>query len=67
MCQRFKHLKRGTEYEVLFDDVEMQISTNCKEGDGLTIYRSLENGKLWARPAKEFHDKNRFEKVIDLK
>lgn len=69
-----RHVKRGTEYEVL-GEAEVQVSTHCVAlpgstiirearagygGDHLTVYRCLKTGKLWCRRPDEFRD-GRFE------
>lgn len=58
----YRHKARGALYEVL-GDAELQASAGAEieEGWKLTIYRGAD-GKLWARPADEFHD-GRFEPV----
>lgn len=65
--ERVRHVKRGTEYEVL-GEAEAQVSTgpwlggprghNRLVGDGtmLTVYRCLKTGKLWCRFTDEFRD-----------
>lgn len=75
--ERVRHLKRGTEYEVL-GDAELQVSVArgepvellettldpefvCCEGDRLVIYKGSD-GKLWAREVSEFRD-GRFETI----
>lgn len=69
--ERVRHLKRGTEYEVL-GEAEAQIanritcpdgigngvlpnSSILREGDRLTVYRGAD-GKLWCRFPDEFRD-----------
>ncbi|KTS02522.1 hypothetical protein SB2_25580 [Methylobacterium radiotolerans] len=67
--ERVRHLKRGTEYEVL-GEAELQIASvdmlnrplRLSEGARLTVYRGSD-GKLWARETDEFRD-GRF-KTID--
>jgi hypothetical protein len=74
---RVRHVKRGSEYEVLHRGVELQVSTHrrmrsdstawegqmtaLREGARLVVYRG-EDGKLWAREEAEFGD-GRFEPV----
>jgi hypothetical protein len=54
--ERVRHLKRGTEYEVLYRGVELQISyAPVMESSKLAIYRGAD-GKLWAREEQEFDD-----------
>lgn len=53
--EKYRHVKRGTVYEVV-GVAELQIAANTpSEGDGLVIYRG-DDGKFWARLADEFHD-----------
>lgn len=57
----YRHVKRGTAYNVI-GHAELQASTfNVHEGDKLVIYRGGD-GKMWARLYDEFHD-GRFELV----
>lgn len=57
----YRHVKRGTTYQVV-GAAELQATAyNVHEGDKLTIYRG-QDGKLWARHEDEFHD-GRFEQV----
>ena len=68
--KRVRHVKRGTEYEVL-GEAEAQVSVghtipltkgvlrSIADGDRLTIYRG-EDGKLWCRFTDEMRD-GRFE------
>lgn len=52
---RVRHVKRGTEYEVLGEE-ELQASTRTPvEGDILTSYRDA-TGKKWVRLSAEFND-----------
>lgn len=64
--ERVRHLKRGTEYEVL-GEAEAQVSKGASTRDGkhhrcicdddrLTVYRCLKTGKLWCRFTDEFRD-----------
>jgi hypothetical protein len=65
--ERVRHLKRGTEYEVL-GEAEAQVSTGfngrrfLEDGKQLVVYRDPANGKLWCRFADEFRD-GRFETI----
>lgn len=62
MGPRYRHKKRGTEYEVIaVAELQCASGLNPSEGDGLMIYRG-DDGKVWARIADEFHD-GRFELV----
>lgn len=49
-----KHLKRGTEYKVL-GYAELQSGFPVEEGQRLVVYCG-DDGKMWVRPAQEFHD-----------
>ena len=57
-----KHKRRGTTYEVV-GDASVQASMPIHEGDHIVVYRG-QDGALWARPYKEFHD-GRFEPVTE--
>ncbi|MCE4223448.1 hypothetical protein HCU64_06765 [Methylobacterium sp. C25] len=68
--ERVRHVKRGTEYEVL-GEAEAQVSHNklptasfhkrpIQDGDAITVYRCIKTGKLWCRFTDEFRD-GRFE------
>ena len=76
--ERVRHLKRGTEYEVL-GEAEAQVATGTvrttmlgkplggiyrriADGLSLTVYRDPATGKLWCRPTDEFRD-GRFETI----
>lgn len=61
--EQFRHKKRGSVVTVL-GDAELQVAATqwIAEGTVLTIYRHVEDGKLWARPKVEFED-GRFERV----
>lgn len=67
--ERVRHVKRGTEYEVL-GEAEFQLAacnritgddyynpdaTYLREGDKFIIYRG-DDGKIWARSTDEFRD-----------
>lgn len=66
-AERVRHVKRGTEYEVLHRGVELQVALTrpfclghlnlpaLEEGNRLAIYRGAD-GKLWAREEGEFDD-----------
>lgn len=62
-ARRVRHLKRGTEYEVL-GRASVQASHPIQEGDTVVVYRGEADGALWARPADEFED-GRFESLPD--
>ena len=52
--QRWQHVKRGTEYEIV-GIAELQAGQPQCEHAALAIYRG-EDGKLWARNTGEFTD-----------
>lgn len=53
--QRWQHVKRGTEYEVI-GLAGLQIATgDLVDGSTLVVYRG-DDGKLWAREEGEFTD-----------
>lgn len=54
--ERYKHIKRGTVYEVV-GRAELQVATFVRPGEGhvLVVYRG-DDGKLWAREESEFMD-----------
>ncbi|WP_052025667.1 hypothetical protein [Novosphingobium sp. AP12] len=58
---RWRHKKRGTEYEVVAVG-ELQMSSNMLvDGSSVVIYRG-DDDRHWVRCEDEFHD-GRFEKV----
>jgi hypothetical protein len=66
----WKHLKRGTTYEVVSDDAGFQWSGNNAieehlQEHPLTVYRDIHSGKVYVRPTKEFLD-GRFEVVPEV-
>lgn len=74
---RYRHKKRGTEYEMLgigvmqaegwYDGAVYKAPGGHPSVDmrPVAIYRALEDGSLWARPREEFED-GRFEPVAAL-
>jgi hypothetical protein len=54
-----RHLKRGSDYDVMREDVSVQAARPIHEGDVLTVYVEPD-GKGWARLKDEFND-GRFE------
>lgn len=65
--RRFRHVKRGTSY-VEIARADLQASSPLFEPERLVVYRSLDDGKVYCRPASEFDD-GRFveETAPDLK
>jgi len=60
-CGVWRHVKRGTTYEVV-GLAQLQIATcDVVEGSALVVYRG-DDGKLWAREEGEFLD-GRFERA----
>lgn len=57
---RYRHKARGTQY-VIVGSAELQAAEPVEEGAILTVYRG-DDGKLWARRAREFGD-GRFERL----
>jgi len=58
---RYRHVKRGTVYEVI-GEAELQMSVDCLvDGSSMVVYRG-EDGRLWCREEGEFHD-GRFEAI----
>lgn len=58
---RVRHLKRGTEYDVVTIEAELQTSRELVDGDPMTVYRG-DDGGFWVRHSDEFGD-GRFEDV----
>jgi hypothetical protein len=56
---RWRHRVRGSTYQEI-GRAEVQASRVVVEGDTVVVYRSVDDGKLWARPPDEFDD-GRFE------
>lgn len=50
--QRVRHLKRGTEYEVI-GQAWLQTQTLLVDMEPMIVYRG-EDGTLWVRPESEF-------------
>ena len=56
----FHHVNRGSDYEVIFPVAEAQCTAPILEGDKVTVYVALEDGKPWVRPQPEFDEPGRF-------
>jgi hypothetical protein len=56
-----RHRKRGSDYDVMLEAVEVQCAKPINEGDVVSVYVEP-NGKGWARPKDEFND-GRFDTV----
>jgi hypothetical protein len=53
---RYRHVKRGTEYEVLECGATLQTATgDLADGSQMMVYRGPD-GKVWVREVGEFHD-----------
>ncbi|HRY03859.1 MAG TPA: hypothetical protein P5256_12065 [Beijerinckiaceae bacterium] len=50
----FQHNKRGSLYAIVAE-AELQTTAPVPEGARLIVYVGLD-GRIWARPAEEFHD-----------
>jgi len=49
-CPNVTHVKSGGQYEVLMEGtLESSLVT-------MTIYKSVDTGKIWIRPSNEFND-----------
>lgn len=59
----WRHVKRGSLYVVLgIGELQASAQLPPVEGDNITVYVGLDDGKTWARPSVEFDD-GRFEPV----
>lgn len=56
-----KHLKRGTNYQLLSTKATIQTDTPLTDHDEVAVYKG-EDGKLFVRPVSEFED-GRFERI----
>lgn len=52
---RVRHLKRGTEYEVI-GTARLQSAKPVRDMDPVVVYRADKDGTLWARAEGEFCD-----------
>lgn len=53
--ERYRHVKRGTVYEIV-GEAELQTNAdNLVDGSQMMVYRG-EDGRLWCRHYDEFHD-----------
>lgn len=60
-AKRYRHIKRGTTYTIIGTG-HLQHPLHELDLMPITIYRSDNDGTLWARYTKEFHD-GRFEEL----
>lgn len=51
----YVHVKRGSTYSKI-GVAELQSFSPVVEGVPLVIYKSIKDGRLWARPEQEFND-----------
>ena len=66
---RWRHKKRGTVYDVLFDSAGMQCASapdfeSMFDDAHWTVYQNVKTGAIWIRPTEEFLD-GRFERVTE--
>lgn len=66
--QKWKHKKRGTTYEIIADTATLQCAAAPEfeqmfKDDAWIVYRSVDTGAVYVRPAPEFLD-GRFERVV---
>jgi len=55
VVERYRHVKRGTIYEVV-GRAELQMSfDSLVDGSEMVVYRG-DDGKMWVREESEFHD-----------
>ena len=60
--RRIRHIKRGTTYvEIARGELQIAGDFELEEGDKIVLYRSEQDGKIWAREASEVDDTDRFE------
>jgi hypothetical protein len=59
VTERYRHLKRGGEYEVISRNAKVQCDDPLLDGEDVVIYRDAK-GRYWARHPEEFDD-GRFE------
>lgn len=59
----FRHVKRGTLYELIHQSARMQHgAVSAVDMQTVVVYRSLADDSIWVRPRKEFFD-GRFVRV----
>jgi hypothetical protein len=55
--QIYQHIKTGGIYVVITD------ATIESDMESAVVYKSLNDGRVWVRPASEFYDPERFENL----
>lgn len=60
--KRYRHQKRGSTYQVIADDAEVQVASGVgiDEAEIVVVYRAESDGSYWVRRRPEFYD-GRFE------
>lgn len=58
--RRWRHVKRGTTYRVLFDAAKASSIIHALDDMTMVVYQGEVDGLVWVRPALEFFD-GRFE------
>lgn len=57
MTTLYRHLKRGTLYRVLHDNVPMQNSADRRwDDEPVVVYQSMDSHAVYVRPTAEFYD-----------
>lgn len=59
---RWRHVRRGTIYEVLHVATAQDSLVDLREGQLVVVYRG-DDGRVWARDWVEFRD-GRFEEIV---
>ena len=58
--RRWRHVKRGTTYRVLFEAAKVSSIDAMLDDMTMVVYQGEADGLVWVRPAREFFD-GRFE------